>query len=220
MSETAEKKLVGQATYDNIRNDIVSGTLSPNERLKLNELRNAYKASVSTLREILMRLVSDGFVVFEEQKGFRVVPVSLSDLQELVELRITFELMGIKKSMQHSTLEWKSKVVAAHYKLSHMEKLMLEDPDQHVMSWVKADQGLHIALLDNCGSRQLRRYHMSIIDQFMRYQMLALKTVPFRGRNSAQEHQAIIDAVLNDDYEAVANHLREHIGKGAQLPVG
>jgi len=60
--------LVGQSVYEQLRSDIVTGKLAPGEKLKLNALRLRYSASVNTLRETLMRLVSDGFVLFVDPK--------------------------------------------------------------------------------------------------------------------------------------------------------
>ena len=79
-------KTVGENTYEMIKKDIIFGNLKPLKKLKLNELKINYKTSISTLREILSRLSGDGFVVYEEQKGFYVSPVSESDLKEIANL--------------------------------------------------------------------------------------------------------------------------------------
>ena len=60
-------------------------------KLKLDGLRERYQASMSTLRETLNRLASEGFVLAEEQRGFFVAPVSKEDLSEVAELRILLE---------------------------------------------------------------------------------------------------------------------------------
>ena len=50
--------------------DIIFGQLVPGSKLKLEFIKSQYEASVSTLREALNRLASEGFVVAEEQRGF------------------------------------------------------------------------------------------------------------------------------------------------------
>src|SRR5215213_3410362 len=62
-----------------IREDIVSGVFKPNERLKFDDLRDRYAASVGTLRESLLHLLSEGFVRSETNRGFTVAPVSVAD---------------------------------------------------------------------------------------------------------------------------------------------
>jgi DNA-binding GntR family transcriptional regulator len=52
---------VGSSTYERIKKDIIFGNLAPGSKLKLDGLKEQYDASVSTLRETLNRLSSDGF---------------------------------------------------------------------------------------------------------------------------------------------------------------
>ncbi|WP_432695748.1 GntR family transcriptional regulator [Marinobacterium sp. YM272] len=218
MNISVERKLVGQSAYEQIRSHIMQGKLSPGQKLKLNALRVDYGVSVNTLRETLMRLVSDGFVEVEGQKGFRVKPVSIQDLEELVELRRTLETLGLRKSMANTggQMDWKAKLISTHYRLGCMEKLMMEDETAHVQEWERADREFHQAIVSNCGSNQLMRYHAQILELSMRYQLLALNKRPFRGQAAAEEHRQLLDALLGDDVELAVEVLSDHISKGAQ----
>jgi DNA-binding GntR family transcriptional regulator len=221
MNDIVEKKLVGATAYETIRHDIVIGELPPNEKMKLNALQKRYGVSVNTLRETLMRLVSEGFVAFEDQKGFRVNAVSVSDLHELIELRSTLEVLGMRKSMTNTKtlIDWKSRLISSHYRLTHAQNAMLENGERNKSEWEKADREFHMAIVSNCNSQQLIRYHASILEQFMRYQVLALQQRPFRGQSVIDEHKQLLDLLLNDDIEGAADNLLEHIGKGAVVPV-
>ncbi|MBL4908219.1 MAG: GntR family transcriptional regulator, partial [Sneathiella sp.] len=79
------------SVYDRIRQDILTGVLTPNKKLRTDELRELYDAGNSPIREALNRLSSDGFVVREEQRGFHVAAVSRTELQELVKTRCWIE---------------------------------------------------------------------------------------------------------------------------------
>ena len=74
---------VGASTYQRIKRDIIFGALKPGSKLKLDALKQRYPASLSTLREALNRLASDGFVDAPQQRGFLVTPVSREDLAEI-----------------------------------------------------------------------------------------------------------------------------------------
>ena len=74
-------KTVGENTYEMIKKDIIFGNLKPLKKLKLNELKNNYKTSISTLREILSRLSGDGFVVYEEQFISKIVKLNFNALR-------------------------------------------------------------------------------------------------------------------------------------------
>ena len=59
-----------------MRSEIVTCRLKPGEVLKFDTLRLAYGASFTTLREALTCLAAEGLVVAEEQRGFKVAPVT------------------------------------------------------------------------------------------------------------------------------------------------
>src|SRR6202171_4643479 len=70
----ADDASVGETAYRRIRSDIVFGRLAPGQKLTLDRMKEAYNASVSTLREILNRLSSEALIKAEGAKGFTGVP--------------------------------------------------------------------------------------------------------------------------------------------------
>src|SRR3954470_16632020 len=96
----------GDSGYQRIRSDIIFGVLTPSGRLKLDSMKEDYGVSVSTLREILNRLASEGFVVAEGQRGFEVAPVSIQNLRELAQLRILLEHHAMTESFRAGDMEW------------------------------------------------------------------------------------------------------------------
>ena len=112
---------VGSSTYHRLKNDIIFGVLEPGKKLKLNALREEYEASLSTLRETLNRLSSEGFVAAEEQRGFFVTPISKADLREVATMRILLECFALEESIKSGDADWEGDLVAAHHKLRRVE---------------------------------------------------------------------------------------------------
>ena len=81
------RTLIEQA-YARLRDDIVTGQLGPGERLRVEHLKTDYGVSAGTLREAITRLASDALVVTEGQRGFRVAPIALEDLEDITNLRV------------------------------------------------------------------------------------------------------------------------------------
>ena len=108
-----QQNTVGYTTYEKIKHDIIFGNLEPGAKLKLDTLKVIYATSVSTLREILNRLASDGFVSAAEQRGFFVTPVSQNDLSEIANLRILLECHACLLRMEMKTGRH---LVAAYHK--------------------------------------------------------------------------------------------------------
>ena len=73
---------VGDNVYRRIRSDLIFGRLEPGQKLKLEKMSVAYDTSVSTLRETLNRLCSEGFVVAEGQRGFEVTSISADEFKQ------------------------------------------------------------------------------------------------------------------------------------------
>ncbi|MGO4914507.1 GntR family transcriptional regulator [Pseudogemmobacter sp. W21_MBD1_M6] len=204
---------IGTYTYETIRTDIIFGRLEPDEKLKLDTLKERYHASVSTLREVLSRLASDGFVVAEGQRGFFVAPMSPEDLREIADLRILLECHALKLSFEAGDTDWEGKVVAAHHKLSRMEQRMLAGDTSIREEWKRYDWEFHQALILACGSAELLKVHGTVFDKYLRYQM---RTLTFRGNAAAIEHRAFLDAALARDVEKAQTILRVHIRGGVE----
>ena len=197
--------------YERIKHNIIFGVHLPAEKLKLESLKQQYGASVSTLRETLSRLGSDGFVVEEEQRGFHVAPVSAEDLTEISELRILLECTALKTSIANGGTEWEGDIVAAHHKLSLMEERMLAGDSSQKETWKHYDWEFHKAMITACNSKNLLQLHARIFEKYLRYQMLVLT---FRGKEAAGEHKSMLRAALNRNAVQAEKILRQHITNG------
>ena len=199
---------VGDLAYARIRADILFGRLAPRQRLTLDAVGQRYGASVSTMRELLSRLASEGLVVAEGQRGFEVAPVSPSEFREVGALRLLLETHAMAQSFAAGDLEWEGQVVAAHHKLSVMESRMLDKVEADAMLWKQCDRAFHHALIAACGSRMLLATHSAVYDKYLRYQMIA---VIFRGEAAAREHGQLLDCALKRDSARASAILRKHI---------
>jgi DNA-binding GntR family transcriptional regulator len=202
---------VGVSVYQRIKRDIIFGALTPGAKLKLNALKSRYQASLTTLRETLNRLSSEGFVVAEQQRGFFVSPVSKRDLAEITELRVLLECSAVRTSVQCGDTDWEGDLVATYHKLSLMEQQLLRGDESQKEPWKRYDREFHLALIQACDSRNLLDLHGVIYDKYLRYQMLVLT---YRGVEAVDEHKAIFDAALARDATAAAQMLERHVRRG------
>jgi DNA-binding GntR family transcriptional regulator len=213
MHTVKESSNVGLTTYEAIRSDIIFGRLAPDEKLKLDTLKTRYEASISTLREMLNRLSSEGFVVAKEQRGFFVSSVSETDLREIADLRILVESHALEKSIRNGDTEWEGRIVAAHHKLQRMEQRMQAGDHSIRETWKRYDWEFHQTLIQSCGSIALLDIHGTIFDKYLRYQM---RVLTFRGENAAQEHRELLDAALERNAAGAQEILRRHIKGGVE----
>lgn len=208
-----EMEAIGESAYARIRGDIISGLLAPGQRLGLDKLRQTYGASVSTLREILNRLSSEGLVLAESNRGFEVPPVSVRNLKEIADLRLLLEHRALDDSFAAGDLDWEGRVVAAHHKLASMERRMSQGDHDQTGWWKRYDWEFHQALISACGSTVLMKTHAAVFDKYLRYQLIALS---FRGDIAATEHKILHDCALDRDAETAKKVLSRHVEGGVE----
>ncbi|MHB8270957.1 GntR family transcriptional regulator [Bradyrhizobium sp.] len=195
----------GDSGYQRIRSDIIFGVLTPSGRLKLESMKEDYGVSVSTLREILNRLASEGFVVAEGQRGFEVAPVSIQNLRELAQLRILLEHHAMTESFRAGDMEWEGRVVSAHHKLAATERAILTEGDDDPELRKRYDSEFHQALISSCGSHELMQTHAVVFDKYFRY------ALQYRGSATVEQHRALLDCALKRDAVGAKSILTDHI---------
>jgi DNA-binding GntR family transcriptional regulator len=184
------------------------GRLTPSTRLKVQALSSHYRIGATAIREALSRLVTDGLVAAEEQRGFRVAPVSREELLDLTETRIQVESWALRKSLEHGDVEWEAKVLAAFHRLSRTP--MPTRPELHA-AWEQTHRQFHHALIAACRSPSLLRICAELYDKSERYRNLAEKFTTPQVRDTLKEHRDIMDAAFARDAAAALQWLAQHL---------
>lgn len=195
-----------------VAQEILAGVLEPGSRLKLQGLGKRYGTSAIPLREALSRLANQGLVVFEDQKGFSVAPVSRADLIDLTDTRIEIENIALRRSIERGDVEWETGIVSAAHRLSRIPTYLDEEQRHLSPQWEGAHSEYHRCLVAACDSERLLAMRDVLADQSRRYRYLA-GLYARTPRLVEGEHREIVDAVLRRDAgaatEAMARHLRE-----------
>jgi len=200
--------LVGETTYRRIRTDIIFGRLGPGQKLILDRMKEAYGASVSTLREILNRLSAESLIKAEGAKGFEVMSTSPENLRQVASMRRLLECHALKESFQAGDMEWEGRVVAAHHKLAQIEKRMATGDRADAETWKRYDWEFHHALISGCGSHVLLDTHAMIYDRHLRYQMIA---AVYGGEAASGEHRTLLKSALARDWRTAQKALTTHV---------
>ena len=204
----ANIETAGERVYRRLRSDIIFGRLAPSQRLKLEAIKEAYGVSISTLRELLNRLTSEGLIIAESARGFEVAPVSPENFREIAHLRLLLETHALERSFAVGDMDWEGRVVAAHHKLASLEKRASESGGLDIELLKRYDWEFHHALLSACGSKVLLDAHAAVFDKYLRYLMIA---VIFRGELAAREHQQLLECALKRDATTAKTVLIKHI---------
>ena len=94
-----------EAAMDGIRSSIIKGELGLGQQLTESYLAELFGFSKTPIREALALLKSEGLVVSEVHKGFRVFKMDEKELSEFCELRFALESQALSSSFTKNRLK-------------------------------------------------------------------------------------------------------------------
>ncbi len=197
--------------HASIRHSILNGRLRPGEKLGPAVLAQEHGVSVSVVREALTRLAEQGLVSSQPQHGFQVVPISREDLLDLTSVRLDIETLALRRAVERGDVEWRSGLVAAHYRLEHTVQFETLEPPTMNEDWARAHAAFHHHLLVACGSARLLDIAESLRDAADLYRRWSSPIGGDTHRDIVGEHRAIFEAAQAGDSERAVQTLSEHI---------
>lgn len=214
---TADRSTLGSQVYEQLRAAILSGHLQPGQRLKVADLSTEHGVSLNVIREALNRLTGEHLVKAEPQIGFAVTELSLEDLGDLVRVRTAIESVAFRWSVENGDIDWRSQVVAAHYRLANTPMTTPDNPLEVAYDWIRAHADFHATLLSAAASARIREITRALSDAAELYRRWSL---PLADRDLAGEHAELADAALSGQPDNGAAALASHIEKTRQILVG
>jgi DNA-binding GntR family transcriptional regulator len=199
----------------NLREQILTGAIPAGSRLKIEVLQRETGLSSSPLREALSRLVAEGLVVSEENRGFRAAPLSATDLRDITQMRLLLETSALEDSIRHGTVEWETGIVGAHYQFQKQDQRIARGEAPPDQEWTRLHKAFHLSLVAACSFPKLLAMCSSLFDQSERYRRLSAST-RVAPRNTQDEHQLLMEAVLKRDQDGARAMLTQHISRTAE----
>lgn len=209
-----------EAVAHRLRQDIVAGDLAPAAKLRLRDLVERYGIGTTPLREALSRLVAEGFVHGEGQKGFSVPPVTRAHLLDITRTRQMLEPEALRLAMQEGDATWEDGVVST---LSLLKR-EIERRDPANPEWQDSYEAkhhrFHHALVAGCPLRSLTGFCDELYVQMTRYRRV-MKTALIDWHSAIPVHEELATLALARVEAPAMAALRHHIGTTADavLPV-
>lgn len=196
---TASSDSLAESAYRRLRADIIRGERRAGERLRIEKLKGIYGMGPTPLREALQRLSSEQLVQAQENRGFLVAPLDLTDFADLNFARAEIEKIALRRAISIGSTEWEGQVVAASYVMAKADaRLAVQEGMQHDDEWERANAAFHTAMVSACDSRWLLMTRGRLHDMCERYRRASLHDAS-GNRCTADEHREIAQAVLARD---------------------
>lgn len=195
--------------YQNIKIQIIRGTLKPGTRLPEEELSKAMNISRAPIREAFNRLEKEGFVTIIPRKGTAVSNITAQIIEDIFEIRETLESLAVKKSIGKISIEKLEKV-------GECFKNFINKPSnaENCIQYLALDKKFHDLLSQNCGNKKLIELLVNLQEQIHWLRNISLKRITFAG--SVKEHLAIVEALKKNDKELIIKVLLQHLERAKE----
>ncbi len=199
------KKKLSDEVRDQIEELIAFGKLLPGDHLDETELAERFGVSRTPVREALNQLATAGVVELRARRGAVVAQFNAQQLVEMFEVMGEFEGMCGRLAARRLTDEEQKQLLAAH---ALCQQVIADgaDPDQYY----EANDKFHGVIYRGSHNEFLMEQAWTLRRRLRPYRRLQLRV---RGRipSSLDEHQAIVDAILQGDGDKANELLRSHV---------
>jgi len=201
-----------ERVYLTIRDELMSGRVSPYERLTEERLAERHGVSRTPVREALTRLLADGIVV-KRESGLHLYVPSFRELTDLYELRITLELRGLTRALEDPTVHHDRARLEGE--LAHWYGFRDDRPAPDA-GFVSQDERFHFTLLDSSGNPALTQALAQTNRRIRSVRMYDYLTED-RMAATIAEHIGIAELVVRDRLPQALEALRAHVGASREV---
>lgn len=195
-------RLLRETVYEQLRAEMISCKLAPGTEMREAELAARFDMSKSPVRDALMRLEREGLVITSPRQGYRVAPVSLTDVLDMFHLRAALERACVERIVIHASDE----------QLAELDDFRIFDPSVWVGGFIAYNRSFHRRLALLGGNARMRDQLIELIDLMERAVHMSVNTAHKGDPQSlVNEHGALIDALQARALKKAQRLCEQHI---------
>ncbi|MDE2353691.1 MAG: GntR family transcriptional regulator [Betaproteobacteria bacterium] len=206
LTTAPEKKLLRETVHTQLRADILRCQIPPGSEIREAELATRFGVSKSPVRDALMHLEREGLVITTPRQGYRVAPISLSDVQDMFDLRQVLEGACMERIVRH----------AGERDLEELDEFRSFDASRWAGGFAEYNRTFHQRLAILSANRRLSDQIGTLVGQMERAVLVSLTAM--KQGNPAQvieEHGHIIDALQERNARRAVRLAEQHIESAA-----
>lgn len=195
--------------YRVVKEDILSHKLPAGEKVNIDQLARSLEVSNIPIREALSRLQSEGYLHIIPFKGMFVNLMTLKELNELYEIRLSLEPLAVEKA----TLQIPQQRLDLLFQ--HMESIQKDKPaitGGGLVTVTVMNSSIHGTILEYCDNLNLQNIVKGYIEQIQRYLTFIKLNLNVDNTNVEwEEHSAILDKLIQRDVKGASKAMITHI---------
>lgn len=201
--------LIRNKVFEEIRRDIIGGHFQPGEDLREADLAERYNVSKSPVREALQRLQFEALVETTPRQGHRVMPLSVSDAQDILEMREALEAAALRRIV----------ATATDAQLASLDGLRSVDLTD-MAAFARYNRRFHVELAELSGNARIAAETRRLLDAYERLCRVSLERLKSdlgtTGKALA-DHCQLIDALQSRDSRRAVQTSHRHLRQSRSL---
>ncbi|MGI6097487.1 MAG: GntR family transcriptional regulator [Dethiobacteria bacterium] len=197
-------KTIAEVIADKIRQKIIDGELTPNERLSQERLSREFGVSRMPVRDALYSLEKEGLVTVSRRYGAKVCKLKLEDLQEIYSIRVPLEEMATREGVKRLTKKELKALTEAEEKAA--EAIDIHDIDKFLLY----DRQFHFIVYEASKMLRLIEFVSNLWNATEHYRRMYCTKIG-RLAVAKENHSQYLKACRKRDVERAAELTREHI---------
>ena len=182
-----------------LRDDIVTGRLTPGEPLRQDEIARSLGVSHVPIREAFVRLQAEGLVEIRPRRGAIVSDLSAAEIEELNEMRTVLECLALRKAIPNIT----------DADVQKAEKV-LDLIDRQPARWVELNTTFHSIIYGPAARPRLLNQILSLQRNVERYVHREVE-ITNNVIASQREHRRLLALIESGKTEEACSLLTAHI---------
>jgi DNA-binding GntR family transcriptional regulator len=190
--------------YKTIKSAIIACELPPGQQFSQSQFMEKYATGLTPLREALQRLAQEGYLQVTPRFGYTVSPITLSDVNEIYEVRLSLETTAARLAAQRAPqADLQALAQSVHFTYTYGNR-------QSYTQFLAQNADFHLAVATASGNGRLVSAISKVLEELTRVFHLGLDL-----RDSAeemhQEHTQLVQALLNRSPEQAEAITRSQI---------
>lgn len=198
--------------FQTLRQAILKGELEPGERLMEIHLAQKLGVSRTPVREAIRKLELEGLVIMIPRKGAIVADITLSDLEDVLEVRLALEELAVRQAARNYTPEQMERLKQAS---DHFRRI-LDGAD--VIAYAETDESFHAIIYEMTGNKKLVQILNNLREQMYRYRMEYLKDKKYHEQ-LVGEHEEVVKALEARDEARAVEVMVLHVERQKQYMI-
>lgn len=196
----------GDYVFDTLKQEILSLELKPGQPISENEICARFDVSRTPVREALRRLQEQGFVNTIPYSGTYVTLLNLTDIKQMIYMRVAVELMVMRDFMQIATPLLLEEV---RHQI-RCQELLIREPGFEPEDFYHMDAQMHSIWFHATDKDKLWEFIQAQQLHYTRFRMLDFVTETDFTR-IIREHSELLALLEKKDEKSLEQALKEHL---------